>query len=63
MIRPFLFIDKQKRKLSIHELVQSICYTTLIKQFNKQLVHEWLTRDLQVKMNSNDIRSKFGISF
>jgi hypothetical protein len=25
---------------------QSICYTTLIKQFNKQLFHEWLTRDL-----------------
>ena len=23
-----------------------ICYTTLIKQFNKQLFHEWLTRDL-----------------
>ena len=21
-------------------------YTTLIKQFNKQLFHEWLTRDL-----------------
>jgi hypothetical protein len=28
--------------------------TTLIKQFNKQLFHEWLTRDLQVKMNSNE---------
>jgi len=25
---------------------QSICYTTLIKQLNKQLFHEWLTRDL-----------------
>jgi hypothetical protein len=43
--------------------VQNICYSTLIKQFNKQLFREWLTRDLYVKMNSNDIRSKFGISF
>ena len=26
--------------------VRGICYTTLIKQFNKPLFHEWLTRDL-----------------
>jgi hypothetical protein len=26
--------------------VRGICYTTLIKQFNKLLFHEWLTRDL-----------------
>jgi hypothetical protein len=26
--------------------VRGICYTTLIKKFNKQPFHEWLTRDL-----------------
>ena len=26
--------------------IRKACYTTLIKQFNKQLFHAWLTRDL-----------------
>jgi hypothetical protein len=26
--------------------IRKACYPTLIKQFNKQLFHEWLTRDL-----------------
>ena len=41
--------------------LKSICYTTLNKQFNKKLFHAWLTHDLKVKMNSNDIRSKWDI--
>jgi hypothetical protein len=28
------------------KFAKHICYTTLIKQFNKQLFNEWLTRDL-----------------
>jgi hypothetical protein len=32
----------------VHPLkfAKRICYTTLFKEFNKQLFHEWLTRDL-----------------
>ena len=28
------------------KFAKHICYTTLFQQFNKQLFHEWLTRDL-----------------
>jgi hypothetical protein len=28
------------------KFAKHICYATLFKQFNKQLFHEWLTRDL-----------------
>jgi hypothetical protein len=28
------------------KFAKHICYTTLFKQFSKQLFHEWLTRDL-----------------
>jgi hypothetical protein len=35
MIRPFLFVDKQKRKLSIHELVVDFLLANVTKLDNQ----------------------------